>query len=243
MRMAKLKHFDCFSGIGGFTEATNGLPIETVGFSEIDEFCCKYLGKYYPQIPNYGDIRSIERIDSDIVTAGFPCQDISPASSTRTGLDGDRSGLFYKFLEVVCRSRPKFVVLENSAALLTHRSGADMAAILWQISCIGYDALWSIVSACSVGAPHMRRRLFIVAYPNSFNVQRLAFQQKFHESLQKIDDRSSPRVWASEPPDPSLADGVKNRRSVIRAIGNSVVPAAATVPLKICCAMSEALNA
>ena len=96
----------------------------------------------------------------DVLIGGFPCQDISLAGKG-AGLDGARSGLWWEFYRLIGELRPRYVCLENVAALVIR----GLPAILGALSQIGYDAEWAIVSAASVGAPHLRERLFVVAYP------------------------------------------------------------------------------
>lgn len=137
---------------------------------EIDAFARKVLDKHWPSVPKYEDIRTFEPTYVDVVCGGFPCQDISVAGRGK-GLAGERSGLWREMLRVVCTIRPRYVVIENVAALLIR----GMDTVLWDIAALGYDAEWSTVSACSLGAPHTRDRLFIVAYRNEKRWRRLRF--------------------------------------------------------------------
>ncbi|MFB3131575.1 MAG: DNA cytosine methyltransferase [Rhodothermales bacterium] len=104
--------------------------------------------------------RVVEPID--VLIGGFPCQDISLAGKG-AGLDGSRSGLWWEFYRLIGELRPRYVVLENIAALVVR----GLPEILGALSTLGYDAEWQIVSAASLGAPHLRERLFVVAYPQS----------------------------------------------------------------------------
>ena len=171
VQTATLKTLDLFSGIGGFALAakmTGGF--ETVGFCEIDPYCQKVLSKNFPGVPIHDDIRSLtartfsSRIDC--ITAGFPCQDISVANPNGRGLEGERSGLFFELMRVVREIRPRYVVLENVAEMLRKQDGRVMGTVLRELSESGFDAEWQTVSAASVGAPHLRERVFIVAHAN-----------------------------------------------------------------------------
>ena len=158
-----LRVLDLFSGIGGFSlglERTGGF--ETVAFCEIEERSRKVLAKHWPGVPIHNDIRSVEFAEPvDMVTAGFPCQDISFAGEG-AGLAGERSGLFWHVLRTVRMvGRPR-LLLENVAALL-HRG---MGAVLGALAQVGYDAQWNCIQACDVGLPHIRDRLWIVADAN-----------------------------------------------------------------------------
>ncbi|MEM9008192.1 MAG: DNA (cytosine-5-)-methyltransferase [Cyanobacteria bacterium P01_F01_bin.86] len=234
-----MKHLDLFSGIGGFALAAKSCGFATVQFVEKDDFCKRVLGKNFPGVPIHGDITTFSAIEGqqvDVITAGFPCQDISQANSTkaRQGLEGSRSGLFFEIIRLVRQIRPRYLVLENSAALLNFRKGRDMGAILWELSQCGYDAEWSVVSGCSVGAPHMRKRLFIVAYPNrQHGEKRMAIQLNNNRHLQAINKESSFSVWTKSAPQPGgISNGIPNRMDRVRALGNAVIPAVAEVALK-----------
>jgi DNA (cytosine-5)-methyltransferase 1 len=240
-----LEHLDLFSGLGGFALAAKELGgINTTQFVEIEPACRRRLNKNFPGVPIHDDVTTFTPDRAyGIVTAGYPCQDISPASNTRTGLQGDRSGLFYECIRLLRSIRPDYLILENSSALLTHRGGRDMATILWELSESGYDAQWSIVSACAVGAPHMRERLFILAYPHSFDVEGVAFQQEYKKSLQRINDQPRPSLWATSTPPARVVDGIPSRMERMKMIGNAVVPEVARVSLAIALAMHQAREA
>ncbi|MEM6839572.1 MAG: DNA cytosine methyltransferase [Cyanobacteria bacterium P01_C01_bin.120] len=169
--MAKqLNHLDLFSGIGGFALAAQIVgSIQTQQFCEIDAYAQKVLAKNFPHIPIHDDITtfSAQPGQYDLITGGFPCQDVSSANPNGRGLEDERSGLFYELMRIVCECRPRYVVLENVAALLSKRKGRDMGAVLWHLSEGGYDAEWQVISAASVGAPYLRERVFIVAYRHS----------------------------------------------------------------------------
>ena len=152
----------CFAGIGGFD-----LGFERAGFDvrwqiEKDDFCRKVLAKHWPEVKRYGDITDIdaEQLEEvECIIGGFPCQDISLAGKG-AGLDGDRSGLWWEMYRIIGALRPRYAVMENVPAL----TGRGLDAVLGSLSEIGYDAEWEIVSAAAVGAPHIRERIFIVAY-------------------------------------------------------------------------------
>jgi DNA (cytosine-5)-methyltransferase 1 len=97
----------------------------------------------------------------DIISGGFPCQDISVAGKG-AGIAGSRSGLWSEMLRICSELRPRYVLVENVPAL-TFRG---LGVVLGQLSEIGYDAEWQIISAADVGAPHLRKRIWIISYPN-----------------------------------------------------------------------------
>lgn len=159
--MRKLKVLDLFSGIGGFSvglERTGGF--ETIAFCEIDKFCQRVLAKHWPGVEIHNDVTRLKyRKDVDLVTAGFPCQDISFAGGG-AGLTGERSGLFWYIIRTLCMVGWPDVLLENVAALLDRGLGS----ILGAMAEIGYDTEWNCISAEAVGAPHQRDRLWIMGY-------------------------------------------------------------------------------
>jgi DNA (cytosine-5)-methyltransferase 1 len=166
--MKKLKLLDTFSGIGGFSYAAEKLVggFETTQFIEIDPYCQKVLKKHWPNVPIHDDIRTFtaKPFQYDAVCGGFPCQDISVAGGRKGITEKSRSGLFYELMRVIRLVRPKFVIMENVAAILNN--GLDI--VLGELSQAGYDAEWSIISASSLGACHRRSRWWLVAYPNGF---------------------------------------------------------------------------
>lgn len=154
-----------FAGIGGFDLGLERAGMQCKWQVEIDPYCTRVLEKHWPHVKRYGDIRTVTDVERvDLICGGFPCQDISNAGSG-AGLDGERSGLWTEYARIIRLVRPSYVVVENVAALL-HR-GLDR--VLRDLSTSGYDAEWSLVSACSMGEPHMRQRLLIVAYADSLD--------------------------------------------------------------------------
>lgn len=160
--MSGLNMMDLFSGIGGFSLAARWLGgIETVQFVEREPFCQHILAKHWPTVPIHDDICTFnpEPCSADIVCGGFPCQDISQAGKG-AGLAGSRSGLFYELLRVVRLVGPRYIVLENVAAI-TYRGMDDVLGALAEA---GYDAEWACIPAAAVGACHQRDRWWCVAY-------------------------------------------------------------------------------
>ena len=166
--MKPLTILDTFAGIGGFSYAAHELVggFETTQFVEIDPFCQKVLKKHFAKVPCHDDIKTFTAFPGqfDVITGGFPCQDISVAGRKEGITKQSRSGLFYELIRVIRLVRPKFVVMENVAAILNN--GLDI--VLGELSEAGYNAEWSIISASSLGAAHRRSRWWCVAYTDSF---------------------------------------------------------------------------
>ncbi len=166
-----MRVLDLFSGIGGFAYAGHLLGgFTTLDFVEIDPYCQKILRKNFPNVPIHDDITTFDTSfrfgEYDLITAGFPCQDLSSAGK-QAGLGaGTRSGLFYRVMQIARQVRPKFILLENVANTISHNKGQTFQQILHEIAQSGYNAEWGIVSASDVGACHLRKRIWIIAYAN-----------------------------------------------------------------------------
>jgi DNA (cytosine-5)-methyltransferase 1 len=174
-----------FSGAGGLDMAVEHVFGGTVVWhSEIDKAASKVLAHRYPDVPNLGDITQVDWADVpavDILSLGFPCQDVS-AAGKRAGIkQGTRSGLWSVAADAIEALQPRIVVVENVRGLLSataHRMESDdptvgngagrpvlraAGAVLGDLADLGYDAQWATVAAGDVGAPHRRERVFIVA--------------------------------------------------------------------------------
>jgi DNA (cytosine-5)-methyltransferase 1 len=154
---------DTFSGIGGFSLAARWLGgIETVQFVEREPYCQRILAKHFPGVPIHDDITTYQPQpgSADIVCGGFPCQDISTAGRQAGIKVGTRSGLFYELMRVIRMVGPRFVVLENVAAIVS--GGLDI--VLGELAEAGFDAEWACIPASAVGACHRRDRWWLVAY-------------------------------------------------------------------------------
>ena len=160
---------DLFSGIGGFSLGLERAGMRTVAFCEIDPFCLAVLKKHWPHVPCYEDVRELtadrlraDGIAPDVICGGFPCQDISVAGKG-AGIEGARSGLWSEYARIISEVRPRYVIVENVAALL----GRGLDRVLGDLAAIGFDAEWHCLPASAVGAPHRRDRVWIVAYAGS----------------------------------------------------------------------------
>lgn len=133
-------------------------------FCEVEPYCRSILARHWPGVPIYGDIRELvpgDLPEVDVLAGGFPCQDVS-SSGKRAGIQqSTRSGLWYEYKRIIKAKRPKYAVIENVKGLLSK----GMEIVLQDLSGLGYDAEWQSVPASAFGAPHLRERMFIVAYP------------------------------------------------------------------------------
>ena len=149
-----------FSGIGGLELGLERAGLgHTVWQCERDPAAQRVLRRHWPSATIHDDVRTLDAAEPvDVLCGGFPCQDLSVAGRG-AGLDGARSGLWFEYLRVIRALRPRFVIVENVAALVTR--GLDV--VLGGLAASGYDALWLTLRASDVGAPHRRERLFIIA--------------------------------------------------------------------------------
>lgn len=133
-------------------------------FCEADPYCQSILAQRWPGVPVYGDVRELRSpAPVDVLTGGFPCQPFSLAGE-RQGLADDR-WLWPEFARLVGELRPRYVIVENVPGLLAGHGG--MGGVLGDLAALGYDAEWDCLPARAVGAPHIRYRVFLVAYPGS----------------------------------------------------------------------------
>lgn len=167
---------DLFSGIGGFTLASSWVGgYRTLAFCEIEGFCRDLLKQNFPGIPIFEDVKELhpedvirQRQPVHLITAGFPCQDLSQAGAGK-GIKAERSGLFFEILRLsdefyaYSGVRPA-LLLENVANILSGGKGEWARIVHGEVASRGYDCEWKIISAASVGAPHLRKRWWCIAY-------------------------------------------------------------------------------
>ena len=157
-----------FAGTGGGILGGMLLGHTCVCAVEIEPYCRKVLLQrqrdgMLPKFPVWDDVRTFDgrpwRGKVDIVCGGFPCQDISCAGKG-AGIDGARSGLWREFARIISEVRPRYAFVENSP-MLAHRG---LGRVLGDLAEIGYDAVWTVLGADDVGAPHLRKRVWILAH-------------------------------------------------------------------------------
>lgn len=232
-----LSVLDLFSGIGGFSLGLerakhNGKKFKTVAFCEIEDFPRKVLAKHWPEVPCYGDVRTLTAeqlvLDGigtiDVITGGFPCQDISTAGKQAGIAEGTRSGLWSEIVRLVGELRPQYVIVENVANLLrgpSERPGAWFGRVLGDLAECGYDAEWENIPASAVGAPHRRERVWIVAYPDETQWE----GRGLSIGIQSEYTNSSHPCWGKDKPGVERTlDGVPNWVDRVGACGNAIVP-------------------
>jgi len=224
---------ELFAGIGGI-----GLGLEMAGGFEVawhverDPYAQKVLAKNWPGLPIHDDVTTFPPDNSDewnvdMITGGFPCQDISVAGKG-AGLHGERSGLFYEIVRIAGVLQPRFLLLENVPALLTR----GLPDVLGALAQSGYDAQWRVLSAAEMGAPHLRKRIFIFCTMADPERERGRSRQAGRQDASHAGKSSSgeerqrrqPHTWDIEPALGRVADGIPSRVDRLRCLGNAVVP-------------------
>ena len=261
-----LKLIDCFSGIGGFSLAAERIVggFETIQFVECDPYAQKILKKHWPHVPIHDDIRTYkpEPYSARVVCGGFPCTDISIAGKGQGITKETRSGLFYELMRVIRLVRPRFVVLENVAAIINNGLGI----VLGELASARYDCEYACIPASALGACHERDRFWLVASDSEYFGLSRTKEAKSNEQISKTKTRKEitvksqgssqslfgenfsriTRKWESTPSmlNPNWRryeskcvirrrdDGVSNRMERIKCLGNSVVPQVAAIPLQ-----------
>lgn len=218
-----------FSGIGGLDLGLERAGMRVIWQSEIDPYACRVLNKHWPDVTNIGDITQVDWsqvVRPDVICGGYPCQPFSTAGK-RQG-ENDERHLWPYVREAISHLRPRYAILENVRG---HLSLGGLT-VIGELAAIGYDAEWRIVSAASVGAPHRRDRIFIVAYPNCGRQQEC--QPESEQATRTCfggtgNGRQPDDWWEVEPAVGRVADGVSCRVDRLRGLGNAVVPQVAEV--------------
>ncbi len=255
-----------FAGAGGGILGSTLLGWHTVCAVEIEPYCREVLLRrqrdgVLPLFPIWDDIRTFDGRpwcgSVDIITGGFPCQDISTAGKG-AGLGGEHSGLWTEMARIVGEVRPRYVFVENSP-MLTSRG---LGRVLGDLAALGFDARWGVVGAVHAGAPHKRERIWIVA---DAPCQRRQEGEGYSKQPQErtpccgevlADSDQAGRShsgtigshatfplfgsfgrrgdwWETEPNVGRVADGVANRVDRLKAVGNGQVPAVAALAWRI----------
>jgi DNA (cytosine-5)-methyltransferase 1 len=169
--LSNLTAVSLFAGVGGFDLALTRAGVKVVAAVEIDKKCREVLALQFPETKLFEDVKGVtgEQLraagfvpERGIITAGFPCQDLSVAG-LRKGLAGSRSGLFWEIIRIIDETHAEQVVLENVAGLLSSQSGQDMGIVITALVERGYGVCWRVLDSQNFGVPQRRRRVFIVA--------------------------------------------------------------------------------
>lgn len=178
-----------FSGIGGIDIGLEKAGMEVVFQCEINQFCRQVLKKHWPNIRLEGDIDGIKSTNiptADLWCGGFPCQDLSLANQgKRKGLEGSRSGLFYRFADLAEQAKPRWIFMENVPGLLNSKNGEDFKSLLYTLDELGYGVSWRVLDAKYFGTPQRRRRVYIVASRGNLRSAEVLFEQNATRIIDK----------------------------------------------------------
>ncbi len=194
-----MNHASLFSGIGGFDLAAHWAGIENVFACEIDEFCRKVLAKRFPNTTLYKDIKETKFEQYcgtvDIISGGFPCQPFSTAGK-RAGTEDNRY-LWGEMLRVVREVQPTWVIAENVRGLTNIANGSTFETVCNDLEVSGYEVQPFIIPALTVGAPHKRDRIWIIAHSDS-NVTKHntgEIQEPAKDNEGKTREENRERMW------------------------------------------------
>ena len=239
-----MKYFSLFSGVGGGDLAFQHLldGFRCVGYVEIEDYCQRVIRQritdgLLDEAPIFGDIRTFisegyaRRYQGvvDLVTGGFPCQDISCAGKG-AGIEGERSGLWSEMAEVVRQVRPRYVFVENSPMLIVRGLGT----ILKDLAEMGFDAKWGCISASSIGAIHRRERLWIMGKGADPKMCSSYSERKVQDWKKTNFTDVSLGTWGKvEPPICGMDYDLAHRVDRLKAIGNGQVSLVAATAWEI----------
>lgn len=223
-----LTHGSLFSGIGGFELGAEWSDIKTIWNCEILPYQQKILKQHFPNTEQYADIKELRNPKYvDIISGGFPCQDISN-SGTKLGIKGHRSGLWGEMFRIIREVRPKYIIIENSPALIIR----GFERVLCDLSEIGYNAEWQCLSGKQFGTQHKRERIYCIAYSNGIGQQAFYEPSRFGIKACKNWEADStcfsmPNEWLNRPTDSFTirrGNDVPNKLHRIKGCGNAVMP-------------------
>lgn len=204
----KMKVASFFSGIGGIDLGFENAGMEVVFQCEILPFSQKVLKSHWKNIPLKSDIAQLTGNDipyADVFVGGFPCQDLSLANQgKRKGLEGDRSGLFYKYAELIAEKRPRWVFIENVPGLLNSAEGEDFGIVTKTLDELGYCVSWRVLDAKFFGTSQRRRRTYIVASLGTIGSAEVLFES-IGNSVPDLQSRK-PRNFTARENDESLPE-------------------------------------
>ena len=248
--MEKLNELALFAGAGGGILGGHLLGWRTVCAVEWEPYpasvlCARQNDGLLPTFPIWDDIQTFDgkpwRGIVDVVSGGFPCQDIS-AAGKGAGIDGERSGMWREMARIIHEVRPRYAFVENSP-MLTSRG---LGTVLGDLATMGFDARWGVLGAADVGANHQRDRIWIVArnvaHSNKIGLCGKKTKQRMERRIRPTIGSVDKNWWKREPANVSrinqrnmdrMVDGLATRVDRLKAIGNGQVPLCAATAWRI----------
>ena len=194
-----MKVLSLFSGIGAFEKALDniGIPYELVAYCDFDKYASKSYAAIHgvPESMNLGDITKVDEKklpkDIDLITYGFPCQDISLAGKQKGLFNADgtqtRSGLFFDALRIIEETKPKVAIAENVKNLTSKKFAVQFKIVLDSLKAAGYNNYWQVLNAKDYGIPQNRERVFIVSIRKDIDNGSFKFPEAFPLKLRLKD--------------------------------------------------------
>lgn len=209
-----------FAGIGGFDIGFENAGFDVTVQCEIEPFCVSILNKHWPKIPKLRDIKEVTIDDiptSTVWVGGFPCQDLSLARmGKREGLRGSKSSLFYEFARLVGEGKPRVVVIENVAGLLSSHKGRDLGILISTLAELRYAVGWRTFNSKNFGVPQSRQRVYIVGcYRDERGPGQILFEPECSEGNNK---KSRSNGKKSETPFQKIVGNPSGEGPVIQSI-------------------------
>jgi len=229
-----LNELALFAGAGGGILGGHLLGFRTICAVEWDAYsasvlCVRQNDGLLPTFPIWDDVQTFDGHPwsgiVDVVSGGFPCQDIS-AAGKGAGLDGERSGLWREMFRIICEVGPRFVFVENSPNLTSRGLGT----VLGDLASVGFNARWGVLGAGDIGAKHQRDRIWIMAYANDTDRRRECRRLR---SIPKCNIEGDAHSPFNQPEPLRMVDGVASRMDRLRAVGNGQVPICAATAWRI----------
>ena len=226
-----IRVFDMFAGYGGaeFALKKEGIEHECVGFSEINKYAIKVFEQNFPNVKNYGDCTKINPTDLpdfDLLTGGFPCQDVSIAG--QRDLSKGRTNLYLEVLRIANLKKPKYMLLENVKGLASMEVEERklINKIVADLQKIGYGVCWKILNSSDFGIPQNRERIWFVCKLGGWNFAEFNFPTKEELKIfliDLLDDQADEKYYLSEEQMKRLLVGIKNKnRSKIGVLQESI---------------------
>lgn len=232
-----LKVLDLFSGVGAIVSALKkiGVEFDIVAFSEIDRFAIQNYQLLHGSHLNLGDISLVKEInipDCDLISYGFPCQDISVAGKQEGIVQGGtRSGLLYEAFRIIQNKKPKYAIAENVKNLVGSTFKNDFDNYLQQLSLLGYNNYWQVLNAKDFGIPQNRERVFLISIRQDIDDGSFTFPQptKLHKRLKDIlEDNPNEKYFMSDDVSKALVYNIENAKA------GDQIQVVSNIPKEIC---------
>lgn len=242
--MSNLTHLSLFTGIGGLDLAAERAGFRTAGQCEWADYPTKVLGKHWPEVPRWRDIRNVTGLqvaekcgpEITVISGGFPCQPHSLAGKRLAS--ADERDLWGEFARVIREVRPRWVVAENVPGLLSSEHGRFFGRVLRDLAAMGYDAGWGVFSAFHAGMAHERKRVCIVAHANCIGWGSMVdgWEKRNKNNAEDFSEERKPiktldvfeyALQTLSGPDSELLrndDGIPGALDRLKCLGNAVVP-------------------